>query len=110
MADRSAQSFAETILQPTYHAASSGGGDRVRPGNILHVKNANASGVTLTFVTPGTADGDLAIADRARGPIATGAEGFIKVPRDQAYRDADGMVQVTWSVNTSVTFAVLSAS
>lgn len=110
MADRAAQAFTETVLQPTYHAASSGGGDRVRPGNVLHVKNGNGAGVTLTFVTPGVADGDLAIADRSRGPIAAGAEGFVKVPRDQNYRDADGMVQVTWSVNTSVTFAVLSTT
>jgi hypothetical protein len=109
MADRSPQTFTETVLQPTYHAASSGGGDRVRPGNILHIKNANAAPVTVTFVTPGTIDTDLAVADRTRGPIANGADGFLVVPRDQAYRDADGMVQVTWSVNASVTFAVLSA-
>lgn len=106
MADRNAQSFTETVLQATYYAASAGG-DRVRPGAVLHIKNGNAASTVLTMVTPATVDGDLAVADRTR-TITNGTEVFLAVPKDQAYRDADGMVALTWSVTASVTFAVLS--
>jgi hypothetical protein len=108
MADRSPQTFTETVTAATYHAAS-GGGDRVRPGVVLHVKNANAAPTVLTMVTPATVDGDLAVADRTRTfPNAT--ENFMVVPKDHAYRDGDGMVALSWSVTATVTFAVLSRS
>lgn len=107
MADRSAQTFSETVLNATYYAATAGPGDRVYPGNVLHIKNANAAPTVLTMVTPATVDGDLAVADRTR-TIANGTEAFLSVPRDAAYRDADGQVALTWSVTASVTFAVLS--
>lgn len=106
MADRLPQQLGETVLQATYYAAS-GGGDRVRPGSILHVKNGNAATVTITMITPGTVDTDLAIADRTR-TVTNATEGFLTVPRDQAYRDAAGMVALTWSVTSTVTFAVLT--
>lgn len=51
MADRGPQTFTETPLLATYYSASAGG-DRVYPGSVLHVKNANAATVTLTMVTP----------------------------------------------------------
>lgn len=107
MADRSPQVFTETPLVATYYAASGGGGDRVHPGTVLHVKNNNAATVTITMVTPGVVDGDLAIADRTR-TVTNGTEAFIAVPKSQVYRDADNMVGLTWSVTSSVTFAVLS--
>ncbi len=106
MADRSPQVFTETVLNATYYSASAGG-DRVHPGVVLHIKNANAAPCVLTMVTPGTVDGDLAIADRTR-TITNGTEGFIVVPKSAAYRDVDNMVALTWSVTSSVTFAVLS--
>lgn len=108
MADRSPQVFSEQKLTATYYTASAGG-DRVRPGQILHIKNANAAPTVLTFVTPGTVDGDLAVADRTNS-ITNSTEVFIKTPRNQAFRDADGMVPLSWSVTASVTFAVLSDS
>jgi hypothetical protein len=107
MADRMPQTISETVLQATYHAPSGGAGDRVRPGSVLHVKNANAASVVITMVTPGTVDADLAIADRTR-TVTNGTEAFLTVPKDRAYRDADGLVQLTWSVTSSVTFASLS--
>lgn len=106
MADRAAQTFTEDVLSATYYAASAGG-DRVRPGVVLHVKNANAAPTVLTMVTPATVDGDLAIGDRTR-TFANATEKFMVVPTNQAYRDADGMVALSWSVTATVTFAVLS--
>ncbi len=106
MADRAPQTFTETVLTATYYAASAGG-DRVRPGSVLHVKNGNAAPTVITMVTPATVDGDLAVADRTR-TVTNGTEAFIAVPKDQAYRDADGMVALSWSVTATVTFAVLS--
>jgi hypothetical protein len=106
MADRNPQQLSEVVLAPTYYAAS-GGGDRFLPGSVLHVKNGNASPAVITFVTPGTVDGDLAIADRTR-TVTNGTEGFLAVPRDRAYRDADGRVAATYSVTSTVTLAVLS--
>lgn len=108
MADRGSQNLTETVLVATYNTASAGG-DRVRPGSILHIKNANASPTVLTMVTPGTVDGDLAIADRTR-TITNGTEAFLVVPKNTVYQDADRMVALTWSVTATVTFAVLSAS
>jgi hypothetical protein len=108
MADRSPQTISTTPLVATYNAATSGGtGDRVPPGVTLHVKNANAATVTITMVTPGTVDTDLAVADRTR-TVTNGTEAFLKIPTNAAYHDVDGMVQMTWSVTSSVTFAVLT--
>lgn len=108
MADRSPQVFSEAKLTATYYAASAGG-DRVRPGQILHIKNANAAPTVLTFVTPGVVDGDLAVADRTNS-ITNATEVFIKTPKNQAFRDTDGMVPMTWSITATVTFAVLADS
>ncbi len=108
MADRGPQTFTETVMQATYYSASPGG-DRVRPGNVLHVKNGNAAPVVITMVTPAVVDKDLAVADRTR-TVTNGTEAFLGVPTDQACRDADKMVALSWSVTSSVTFAVLSRS
>lgn len=109
MATRAPEAASSSGLAATYYAAS-GGGDRVPPGVLLHVKNAGGAGITLTLVTTSVVDGDLAVADRTTGSIpATTGERFVRVPTDPAYRDpADGLVGLTWSGTTSVTFAVLS--
>ena len=95
-------------LNATYSAAS-GGGDRVSPGCTVHVKNGNASALTVTMVTPGTVDG-LAIADVTSNSIAaTTGMAFFKIPLSSAYIDpADGLVGLSWSVTSSVTFAAVS--
>jgi hypothetical protein len=109
MTTRSPEQATSAGINATYYAAS-GGGDRVPPGVLLHVKNGNASPLTVTLVTAGVADGDLAIPDRACTAIAaTTGMGFIRVPNTDVYRDpADGLVGITWSVTASVTFAVLT--
>jgi hypothetical protein len=108
MADRSPQNLTETPLLATYNAASAGG-DRVYPGSVLHVKNGNGSDTVLTLVTPAVVDNTLAVADRTY-TITAGTQPFLVVPRNEAYRDADGLVAITWSVTASVTFAALSRS
>lgn len=106
MATYSAQKPGSTGLAATYNAAA-GGGDRVPPGSLLHVKNANASEVTLTLVTPLVHDGNLAVADRTVAVPPTTGERFVRVPDNTVYRASDGLVDITWSLVTSVTFAVL---
>jgi hypothetical protein len=96
-------------LNATYNNAS-GTGDRVNPGSIIHVKNGNGSALTATFDVLMLVDGDLAVPDRAiSGITATTGMWFLKVPNNSIYQDpADGLVKITWSVTTSVTFAVVS--
>lgn len=109
MANRDPEQVSGAGIAGTYYAAS-GGGDRVPPGALLHVKNGGGTVCVPTFVTPGVVDTDLAIADRVGNavPITNGAM-FYRVPTDRNYVDpADGRVLVNWSFTTTVTFAVLS--
>lgn len=109
MATRAPEAPTRAGLAATYHAASAGG-DKVPPGVTLHVKNTNAATRTLTFVTPGVVDGDVAISDPVSNAIpATTGERFFQVPTDRNFVDpADGLVNLTWSSDVGVTFAVLS--
>ncbi len=91
-------------LTPTYNAAAAGG-DRVPAGNgvLVVVKNASTAAVTVTLVTPGTVEGDLAIADRSYSvPASTGEVWF---PVGSNYRAADGLATINYSAVTSVTVA-----
>jgi hypothetical protein len=108
MATYAAQAIPKTGLNATYNAAA-GGGDRVSPGVLVHVKNGNAAALTVTLVTLDTADGDLPVTDRACTAIAaTTGQAFIRVPSGWPYVDpADGLVGLSWSVTPTVTFAVL---
>jgi len=104
----SAQAIPKTGLNATYNAIAAT--DRVPPGCILHVKNAGGSTTVVTLVTLDTADGDLAITDRAQATIAatTGMQ-FIRVPNTWPYVDpADGLVGISTTPITSVTFAIIS--
>jgi hypothetical protein len=108
MATYTAQAIPKTGLNATYNAASAA--DRVPPGSIIHVKNGNASSLIVSIVATDTADGDLAITDRACTSIAaTTGMAFIKIPNVWPYYDtADGLVGITFSVTPSVTYAVIS--
>ena len=108
MATRATESVPTTGLAATYNAAS-GGGDRVSPGAIVHVKNGNAAILTVTISTPLTLDGDLTVADRTFTVPATTGEKFVKIQNDTTYRDpTDGLVGLSWSVTSTVTFAVIA--
>lgn len=106
MATRSTQPAGLTGTQLTYHAAEVGG-DRVSPGSVVLVLNTGTVAQTCTVVTPGTQEG-LAIADRAItcANHATQPTAF-SVPA-RLYRDpADGLVGLSWSAVTNVSFAVV---
>ncbi len=109
MATYGPQQVPSTGLAATYNAAG-GSGDRVPPGAIIHVKNGNASPLSVTFDVVLTLDGDLAVPDRVISGIpATTGERFVRVPNNEVYRDpADGLVKMTCSPTASVTFAVIS--
>lgn len=104
MATRTPETVTVAGLAATYHAASAGG-DKVRPGSTLIVKNTNGSTRTLTLVTPGTVYGQ-AIADQAITIPATTGERVVKVPRE-GFTGTDGLVPLAWSADTGVTFACL---
>jgi hypothetical protein len=92
----------------TYSAAS-GGGDRFTPNTrtFMHIKNGSGSSITATLVTPGNVDG-LAIPDRAV-VVPAGADRLVPLPAS-TYASADGLGDVTWSLATSVTVAIIFAT
>lgn len=98
-------------LDPTWNTPAAGG-DRVAPGSIIAVRNGNAAALTVTFDIIAVVDGDLPIPDRViSGIAATTGFRFLKVPNNPIYADpADGLVKMTCSVQSSVTFAVISTA
>lgn len=106
MATRAPEQIALAGKVATYHPASAGG-DKFNPGDnvVLHIKNASAGEITGTAVTPNTVVGQ-AIADVAMAVAAAGEEFFGPFPVEH-FAGSDGLVAVTWSGTTSVTFAVL---
>lgn len=91
-----------------YVAADAGGDDcDTGPGVLLLVKNGDASPHTVTLVTPGVVDGDLAVEDRA---VAVPAGGDTAIPITHRYRDPDTKrASITYDAVTSVTVAVIRA-
>ncbi len=109
MASYAPQALDSKGVALTFNAAA-GGGDRVPPGCTLIIKNTNAGTITVTLATPAVFDGDLAVADRVSNTVAatTGING-LKVPNTDIYRDpSDGLVALTWSLTSGVSFAVVS--
>lgn len=104
MATRNAEEVSVAGLAATYNAASAGG-DKVKPGVVLIVKNTNGATRTLTLVTPGTVYGQ-AIADQAITIPATTGERIVEIPKE-GFTGADGLVPLAWSADTGVTFAVI---
>lgn len=87
-------------------AATSGGDDcQTGAGVFLVVKNADASGHTVTLATPQTVDGDLAVADRAV-TVAAGKTELIPVT-DRYRSPATGRCAITYDAVTSVSVAVV---
>lgn len=108
MATYPAETATELGVAPTPRSPVNG--DKVPGGCILVFENANAAVCNVVVSTPGTAHGDLAIADRALTSIAanTGRR-IVSIPADSVYVDpADGLVTLlTFSVTASVVYYVI---
>lgn len=89
---------------PTYAAPATS--DTAEIGTILIVKNASASAVTVTLVTPGTLPTGDAYPDKTYSVPATTGERWIPVLPD--YRNASGLADITFSAVTSVTAAAIN--
>lgn len=92
-------------------AAAAGGGDTfINNGReLLHIKNASVSPITVTVVTPGTVDGG-AIADLAI-VVPAGATHMAGPFPPQNYNDTGavgGLVSLTYSGVTTLTVGVIS--
>ncbi len=93
---------------PSFVAATATG-DRVPAGQgvVVHVRSndttTGAAARTVTLVTPGTVEGDLAIADRV---YTVPAVGEVLFPVGPNYRAADGLADLTYPTVTGVTVAV----
>jgi hypothetical protein len=99
------------VVAPTGTALNfdnaAGGGDTCVTGSDvrLYVKNGSGSSVTVTLATPGTVDGDLAIADRT---VTVAAGATTAIPMTDLYRNpSTGVASITYSAVTTVTVAVV---
>lgn len=89
-------------------AAASAGGDTVAyaANQLLRVKNASGSSVTVTIATPGTLPTGDAYPDKAITVPATTGDVMIKISPELYGDGATGLVSWTYSAATSVTVAV----
>jgi hypothetical protein len=110
MADPTTLSYQQVVrtgLETTYAAVDATNGNRfINDGRMfLHVKNGHTSPITVTIATPGTVDG-LAVADQA--VVVTNAEERMIGPFPPGiYNDGSGYVQITYSLGTAMTIALL---
>lgn len=86
--------------------AGGAGSDKAPPGSRLMVVNGSGASINLTVSSPSTLDYDgLVMPDRVVA-VAAGATKFVDIPT--AYADpSDGLVWLSWSAVTTVTFAAL---
>lgn len=107
MATITAQSISLPSLLATY-AAAAVGGDQVYAEDrlVLHVKNGHSSSQTVTVVSqrPGLA-GYAATSNAVA--VANATERFIPLFPREAFTDANGYIQLTYSGVTALTVAVL---
>lgn len=81
--------------------------DKAEIGSTLIVKNGSAAAITVTLITPGNlATGD-SYPDKTYS-VAAGSEMWIPVL--PAYRNADGVADITFSAVTSVTATSIKPS
>lgn len=108
MATIAAQSASSVGAVLAFSAAAALGDKFANTGKeLLLVRNASGSSVTLTVVTPKTVDGNLAVADRTLA-IAAGGTAAIGPFNSGVYNDTDGFVGISYSLETSVTVAVVT--
>ena len=94
-------------LSPTYVAADATDGHEFTgsQNEVIHVKNANASAVTMTIITNMTQDG-LAVADKTIS-IPAGEERICGAWLSSVYHGSSAsLVQFDFSIDPSITFSV----
>lgn len=108
MATLAVQSIDLDGLNPSYTAAAETG-DKLPPSEhtFLHIKNGGGSSITVTLITPITAQG-LAVAD-PEVTIPAGQERMIRVTPQRYRNPSDGLASITYSAVTTVTVAALRA-
>jgi hypothetical protein len=107
MTTRTTQKVTSAGVAGTYFTPTAS--DRFSPGSILHVKNANASICNVTQTPAGISVEQATVAGTAVAVPATTGDMFIFITDNAAYRDpSDGLVGVTFSVQTSVSCAVIA--
>ena len=96
-------------LTPSYTAAQAPGSGSNAFQNegktCIHIKNGSGSSMTATFQTAATLN-DLAVADLVI-TVGAGAEKLVGPFEPGIFNQSDGKVYVDWSLETSVTAAVL---
>ncbi|MBG0828555.1 hypothetical protein HS041_12325 [Planomonospora sp. ID67723] len=95
-----------TSAGTTFTSRSAASGDKITPDtNVwIEVTNGSGSSMTVTIAAPGTTRYGQANPD----PVYTVANGATKaIPMYADYVDpSDGLIALTWSATTSVTFTV----
>ena len=109
MAALSAQSVTTTGTVLTFNTCAAGG-DTVPYGSTVLFRNTDPATVTVTMVTPGSVDDNLAVADRT---FTVAQNAIVAVQPDRDYRnDAAGAshntVAFTYSGVTALTAAVFN--
>ena len=91
---------------PISAVAAAAGGDSfsnaARGRTFLYVFNEDGTDTDVTFVLPGTVDGQ-AIADRVVTTFAAAGEPYLIGPFGQEYEDANGNIDVTYEKVTNLT-------
>jgi hypothetical protein len=95
--------LAGLVLNTLLDAASTpANGDTCPTGTRLIARNTGGGALTITVATPGTVDGDLAIADRAFVAVPA-TSGLAEYPITGTYRDpATGLATLTFSGTTGL--------
>ena len=113
MATFTVESSDEDGLAATYNSAASGGDQFANDGRIvLHIKNTNASARTVTVTAQNTSIpkrgfGNLTKSNAAVSVPGTTGERFLGPFPMDAFNDASGNCQITYTAETGVTVAVI---
>lgn len=106
MAALSTQTVANVGTELQFSPASPGGDTCPTGSDVkLLVNNASGAPITVTLVTPGTVDGNLAITDRT---VTVNAGKVEAIPVTDLYRNpSTGLASLTYSATATVTVAVM---
>lgn len=109
MTAQSVQIPAIPAVAPVYNAAGASDTISVNPGSkyMLHIKNANAGSVTVVINDPNSAGpaGNTAFNASVTVVIPTATERVILLDSTR-FRDTNGNIGLTFSPNSSVTYAI----